>query len=175
MPDASTQLGFGKTPSPRHLLEAHDLTKAMRVEANVKRMARGRLMTQGPLMDVTLIAAPRSTKNKELARGLVTHQAQKGNQWHMTAGHPNGWGMKAHIGANKDSGLFHTLTPTEPTSATSARQRRCCIGRNTTQAWAYVEHPFHVVKNIFKYKNTRCKGLANNDAQRNVLFALGNL
>ena len=40
---------------------------------------------------------------------------------------------------------------------------------------AYVEHPFHVVKNIFKYKKTRYKGLAKNDAQLNVLFALSNL
>jgi len=40
---------------------------------------------------------------------------------------------------------------------------------------AYVEHPFHVVKNIFKYKKTRYKGLAKNDAQLNALFALSNL
>ena len=40
---------------------------------------------------------------------------------------------------------------------------------------AYVEHPFHGVKNIFKYKKTRYKGLAKNDAQLNVLFALSNL
>ena len=43
------------------------------------------------------------------------------------------------------------------------------------QVRAYVEHPFHVVKNIFKYKKTRYKGLAKNDAQLNVLFALSNL
>lgn len=40
---------------------------------------------------------------------------------------------------------------------------------------AYVEHPFHIVKNIFKYKKTRYRGLAKNDAQLNVLFALSNL
>ena len=43
------------------------------------------------------------------------------------------------------------------------------------QLRAYVEHPFHGVKNIFKYKKTRYKGLARNDAQLNVLFALSNL
>ena len=43
------------------------------------------------------------------------------------------------------------------------------------QVRAYVEHPFHVVKNIFKYKKTRYKGLAKNDAQLNMLFALSNL
>ena len=40
---------------------------------------------------------------------------------------------------------------------------------------ARVEHPFHVMKNIFKYKKTRYKGLKKNDAQLNVLFALSNL
>jgi len=43
------------------------------------------------------------------------------------------------------------------------------------QVRAYVEHPFHVIKNIFKYKKTRYKGLAKNDAQLNMLFALSNL
>lgn len=43
------------------------------------------------------------------------------------------------------------------------------------QVRAYVAHPFHVVKNIFKYKKTRYKGLTKNDAQLNVLFALSNL
>jgi len=33
----------------------------------------------------------------------------------------------------------------------------------------------HVIKNIFKYKKTRYKGLAKNDAQLNMLFALSNL
>ena len=69
-------------------------------------------MTQGTLVDATLIAAPSSTKNKEHARDPEMHQAKKGKQWHMTAGHPNGWCMKAHIGVDKDSGLIHTLTTT---------------------------------------------------------------
>ena len=38
-----------------------------------------------------------------------------------------------------------------------------------------MEHPFHVVKNIFKYKQARYKGLTKNDAQLNALFALSNL
>ena len=38
-----------------------------------------------------------------------------------------------------------------------------------------MEHQLHVVKNSFKYKETRYKGLAKQDTQLNVLFALGNL
>ena len=37
---------------------------------------------------------------------------------------------------------------------------------------AKVEHPFHVIKNLFGYRKVRYKGLAKNQAQ---LFALGNL
>jgi hypothetical protein len=43
------------------------------------------------------------------------------------------------------------------------------------QVRARVEHPFHIVKNIFKHKKARYRGLANNNAQLNVLFALSNL
>ena len=38
-----------------------------------------------------------------------------------------------------------------------------------------VEHPFHVLKNLFKYRNVRYRGLANNTAQLHKLFALANL
>ena len=40
---------------------------------------------------------------------------------------------------------------------------------------AWVEHPFHVVKNLFRHRKLRYKGLAKNAAQLNVLFALANL
>ncbi len=38
-----------------------------------------------------------------------------------------------------------------------------------------VEHPFHVIKNLFGYRKVRYKGLAKNQAQLFTLFALGNL
>jgi IS5 family transposase len=40
---------------------------------------------------------------------------------------------------------------------------------------ARVEHPFHVVKNLFKHKKVRYKGLAKNAAQLFSLFGLANL
>ena len=40
---------------------------------------------------------------------------------------------------------------------------------------AKVEHPFHVVKNLFHHKKVRYKGLAKNEAQLFSLFALANL
>jgi IS5 family transposase len=38
-----------------------------------------------------------------------------------------------------------------------------------------VEHPFHVVKNLFKYRKARYKGIAKNEAQLFMLFGLSNL
>ena len=43
------------------------------------------------------------------------------------------------------------------------------------QVRAYVEHPFHVVKNLFKHRKVRYRGLAKNTAQLHTLFALANL
>jgi len=40
---------------------------------------------------------------------------------------------------------------------------------------AKVEHPFHVVKNLFKHRKTRYRGLAKNTHQLFTLFALANL
>jgi IS5 family transposase len=43
------------------------------------------------------------------------------------------------------------------------------------QLRAYVEHPFHVIKNLFKHRKVRYRGLAKNTAQLHTLFALANL
>ena len=40
---------------------------------------------------------------------------------------------------------------------------------------AKVEHPFHIVKNLFRHRKARYKGLAKNNAQLYSLFALANL
>ena len=40
---------------------------------------------------------------------------------------------------------------------------------------ARVEHPFHVIKNLFPHRKVRYKGLAKNRAQLEVLFGLANL
>ena len=67
-------------------------------------LERGLLMTQGTLVDATLIAAPSSTKNREHAQDPEMHQTKKGDEWHF--------GMKAHIGVDRDSGLVHTVVST---------------------------------------------------------------
>ena len=221
VPDATTLMGF------RHLLEANDLTRAMLVEVNAMLLERGLLMTQGTLVDATLIAAPSSTKNMDHARDPEMHQTKKGNQWHF--------GMKAHIGVDRDSGLVHTVVSTAANVSDISQTPELLHGQETelwadagyvgvdkredmqaalikneqtltlklhvakrrstitkmTEGWqkamaqayeklkaqvrARVEHPFHVVKNLFHYKKARYKGIFKNDCQLNMLFALSNL
>ena len=98
LPDESTILRF------RHLLEANNLATQILATVNAKLIDRGLLLKAGTVVDATLIAAPSSTKNNSGERDPEMHQTKKGNQWHF--------GMKAHIGADAESGLVHTVTGT---------------------------------------------------------------
>jgi IS5 family transposase len=95
VPDETTICKF------RHLLERHRLADAFLAEINAELSARGLLLKKGTVVDATLIAAPPSTKNKERKRDPEMSSTKKGNQWYF--------GMKAHIGADADSGLVHSL------------------------------------------------------------------
>jgi transposase, IS5 family len=46
--------------------------------------------------------------------------------------------------------------------------------RRKAQVRARVEHPFHILKNLFRHRKTRYRGLAKNTAQLHSLFALAN-
>jgi IS5 family transposase len=98
IPDETTILAF------RHLLEKHNLGEQIfqTVKAHLK--DRGMAMKQGTIIDATLIAAPSSTKNKKGERDPEMHQTKKGNQWYF--------GMKVHIGVDKDTGLIHSVETT---------------------------------------------------------------
>ena len=84
----------------RHLLERHDLTKAIFAAVAEHLAAKGELLRGGTIVDATLIAASPSTKNKEQRRDPEMTSSKKGNQWYF--------GMKAHIGVDAESGLVHT-------------------------------------------------------------------
>ena len=65
---------------------------------------RGLILKKGTIVDSAIIAAPSSTKNREKKRDPEACQTKKGNAWHF--------GYKAHIGADKDSGLTHHVEVT---------------------------------------------------------------
>ena len=49
------------------------------------------------------------------------------------------------------------------------------VKRALSQVRAWVEHPFHIIKNLFRHRKLRYRGLAKNTAQLHTLFALANL
>ncbi len=215
VPDATTLLKF------RRLLETHDLCKGLFTAINADLTARGLLLREGTLVDATLIAAPPSTKNKERQRDPEMHQTKKGNQWYF--------GMKAHIGADRDSKLVHTVLVTAANVAditktaellhgqekqvhadagyTGVEKRMEIVALERKIDWqiagkrgqiksmvegaekeaikavekakasvrAFVEHPFHIVKNLFRHRKVRYQGLAKNGHQLYTLFGLANV
>ena len=215
VPDATTLLKF------RRLLETHDLCKGLFTAINADLTARGLLLREGTLVDATLIAAPPSTKNKERKRDPEMHQTKKGNQWYF--------GMKAHIGADRDSKLVHTVVVTAANVAditktaellhgqekqvhadagyTGVEKREEITALDRPIDWqiackrgqikkleegaeketlkaaekakasvrAFVEHPFHILKNIFRHRKVRYRGLAKNGHQLYTLFGLVNV
>jgi IS5 family transposase len=215
VPDATTLLKF------RRLLETHDLCQGLFTAINADLAARGLLLREGTLVDATLIAAPSSTKNEKRERDPEMHQTKKGNQWHF--------GMKAHIGADRDSKLVHTVVVTAANVAditktaellhgeeqqvhadagyTGVEKRAEIVALERKIDWqiagkrslikalaegaekdarkavekakasvrAFVEHPFHIVKNLFRHRKVRYRGLAKNGHQLYTLFGLANI
>jgi transposase, IS5 family len=215
VPDATTLLNF------RHLLATHDLCKGLFSAINADLAARGLLLREGTLVDATLIAAPPSTKNAKRARDPEMHQTKKGNPWYF--------GRKAHIGADRDSQLVHTVVVTAANVAdvtktaellhgeetqvhadagyTGVEKRPEIVALQRKMDWqiagkrsviqalaegaekealkavektkaavrAFVEHPFHIVKNLFRHRKVRYRGLAKNGHQLYTLFALANV
>ena len=75
VPDETTILKF------RHLLEKHHLGKKLFQEVYRHLESQGVKVTQGTIVDATVINAPSSTKNKDKQRDPDMHRTRKGNQW----------------------------------------------------------------------------------------------
>ena len=98
LPDESTILRF------RHHLEKHKHSEQIFKVVNDLLTQRSLLMKTGTVVDATLIGAPSSTKKKDKARDPDMYFSKKDQQMYF--------GMKAHIGADAESGLVHTVRGT---------------------------------------------------------------
>jgi IS5 family transposase len=98
IPEDTTIMNF------RHLLEKHGLAAGILAVINGHLGDRGLSLRQGTIVDATIIHAPSSTKNQDGKRDPEMHQTKKGNQYYF--------GMKAHIGADAESGLVHSVVGT---------------------------------------------------------------
>ncbi len=86
-------------------------------------------------------------KREEIAKG------SSGLEWHVAAKRGKVKAMAA--------GLLKELTVR--------------LERVKAQVRARVEHPFQILKNLFRHRKTRCRRLAKNTAQLHSLFALAKL
>ncbi len=98
VPDETTICKF------RHLLEAHQLGAQLFTLIRAYLAEQGVTVSQGTIVDATIINAPSSTKNRKKARDPEMHQTKKGNQWYF--------GMKAHIGVDSRTKLIHSVAAT---------------------------------------------------------------
>ena len=95
---------FGETTIlnfPR-LLETHKPVSKLLDVNNAGPTKHGLLLKRGSMVDATIFAAPSSTKNAKGVRDPQMQRTNKDNQWYFT--------IKAHIGADLDSSLVHTVT-----------------------------------------------------------------
>jgi IS5 family transposase len=95
IPGETTILSFS------HLFEKHDLGKQIFEAVKTHLKADGMSMNAGTIIDAHLIAAPSSTKNQKGEGDPEMHQTKKGIHWYF--------GMKAHVGLAKDSGLILSI------------------------------------------------------------------
>jgi len=98
VPDETTILNF------RHLLERHELGERLFQAVGDHLQAQGLRVSNGTIVDASIISAPSSTKNKDKARDPEMHQTKKGNQWYF--------GMKAHIGVDSKTKQIHSVAAT---------------------------------------------------------------
>ena len=213
-PDATTLLRF------RHLLEKHGITKRFFDAYHKVLKANGYIMTEGTIVDASIIAAPTSTKNKERARDPEMKSTKKGNNWHF--------GMKLHTGVDADSGFIHSIETTAANESDvtmthallhgeeaflygdagyvgvekreefadktelsfQINKRRSTVKKlpdcrqtdeirfhekEKSRIRAKVERPYHIIKNIFKFKKTVYRGLQKNTARLQMLCVLANV
>ena len=98
MPDESTILQF------RRLLEAHGLAEQVFERVRELLSDRGLMMSEGTIADATFIHAPESRKNKARRSDAEMGAGHKGKRSHF--------GLKAHVGVDKDSRLIHSVAVT---------------------------------------------------------------
>ena len=87
LPDETTILNF------RHLLERHELGKALFDEINAHLGSQGLRLREGSIVDASIIEAPSSTKNRTRERDPEMHQTKKGLPVAFRYGGPHRGGL----------------------------------------------------------------------------------
>ena len=113
IPDETTLCKF------RHFLEKHRLTEKLFRITERYLSEQGLILSEGTIVDATIISAPSSTKNQDRERDPEMKQTKKGNTWHF--------GMKAHIGSDTQ-GRVHSVVVTDASVHDSVVMEDCLHG-----------------------------------------------
>jgi len=97
-PDSTTLCKF------RHVLEKNNLTQRIFEELRKVFEDKKIICKEGTIVDATIIAAPDSTKNKDRKPNPEMKAVKKGGKTYF--------GLKAHIGVDKKSGMVHSVAVT---------------------------------------------------------------
>lgn len=122
--------------------------KVIGTAANVSDISQAHELLQGQEQDVFADAGYQGVQKRP---EISSRKAQP--QWHIAA-------KRGKIRAMPEGKLKEAIQKFEQIKA---------------QIRSRVEHPFHILKNSFKYRKVRYRGLAKNTAQLHTLFALANL
>ncbi len=195
VPDATTLLKF------RHMIETNKIGGKIFADVSNRFDKAGLIMNGGTIVDASLMATSKSTKNWDDWRDPEMHQTNKGNEWYF--------GMKVHASVDAGSGYVHTITGTpanehdvsetanliredEKKSKTDFRvnKRPSSLkmaedfkGLNWDRKMEHakfairykVEHPFLIVKKQMGYSKAVYRGIDKNMNRFHMLFASANL
>ena len=119
-PDESTVCRF------RHLLEQHGLGAKIFAQVGRHLQRKGWKVSNGTIVDATILNAPSSTKNAAGERDPEMHQTKKGKDWYF--------GMKAHIGVDRKSKLIHSVAAT-PANVADGNMVGALLHGGETRVW----------------------------------------
>jgi len=150
IPDATTLENF------RHLLEQHQLAEQLFAAVGQLLLDAGLKLSNGTIVDATIIAAPSSTKNIKRERDPEMKSTKKTGQWHF--------GMKVHIGVDSKAGIVHSCTVTAANIHDSQELPHLMHGNETR---LYGDSAYSGQKNAMRKRSPKVKDFTNQRGFRN--------
>ena len=150
IPDATTLENF------RHLLERHKLGEQLFATIGQLLLDAGLKLSNGTIVDATIIAAPSSTKNIKRERDPEMSSTKKGGQWYF--------GMKVHIGTDSKMGIVHSSTVTAANVHDSQELSSLMHGHETR---LYGDSAYTGQKAVMRKRSPKVKDFTNQRGFRN--------
>ena len=119
-PDETTICRF------RHLIEEQSLGTSLFEQVNTYLRRKGFAVSNGTIVDATILPASSSTKNQRRALDPEMASTKKGSQWY--------YGMKGHVGVDAKTKLIHSVVVTAANVHDSAVIGDLLLG-NETRVW----------------------------------------